>query len=122
MESVEAVATYHDPCELGRLSGIFEPPREVLRRIQGLEFKELPRNRFTCRCCGGGGLIEATNPDIASKMRTKKLDEAKQIGAEKIVSSCPSCFLGISEAIDERGSSTEMLDIAEIAASAIGLK
>lgn len=121
-ESVRTVASYHDPCELGRLCGVYEPPREVLKRVPGLKLRELSKSRSLSRCCGGGGLINITMPEIASKMKARKLDEAKEVGTDKIVSSCPSCLLSISEAIDKSHSSIEMLDITEIVTEAMGLK
>ena len=113
--------TYHDPCELGRHCGVYEPPRDVLKLIPGLKFRELPKSSFLTHCCGGGGLIKITNHDIALKLSLKKLDEARSVGAENIVSSCPTCLLNVSEAIDECNSSIEMLDITEVVAKALGL-
>jgi Fe-S oxidoreductase len=47
--------TYHDPCYLGRHNGIFDAPREILKRIPGLELLEMPDTRIDSLCCGGGG-------------------------------------------------------------------
>ncbi|MFO7665596.1 MAG: (Fe-S)-binding protein, partial [Desulfobacterales bacterium] len=47
--------TYHDPCYLGRHNGIYEEPREVLKKIPGLELREMPDALKDSLCCGGGG-------------------------------------------------------------------
>ena len=119
--AAETVA-YHDPCELGRPLGIFAPPREVLKRIPDLRFKELPKSKSLTHCCGGGGLLKATNPEIASKLGLKKVEEAKSIGAQSLISACPSCLLNISEAIDRSNSPMRTMDITEAVAKAMGLK
>jgi Fe-S oxidoreductase len=115
----EKTVTYHDPCELGRYCGVYEAPRKVLENIPGLNFIELYRNKNNCTCCGGGGMLKLTNPELALKIAFKKLDEAKSVGANTIVSGCASCKLNISDAIRTSKAEMEMLDIAEIAASAL---
>ena len=52
---IEKKVTYHDPCDLGRALKIFEEPRDLLKRIPGLQLVEMSRNRLRARCCGGGG-------------------------------------------------------------------
>jgi Fe-S oxidoreductase len=115
----EKLVTYHDPCELGRHCGVYEAPRKVLENIPGLKFTELPKIKNNCTCCGGGGMLKLTNPELALKIAFKKLDEAKSVGANTIVSGCASCKLNISDAIRTSKAEMEMLDIAEIAASAL---
>ena len=83
---------------------------------------ELPNNRFLTRCCGGGGILKATNPEIALNLAQKKLDEARRVKAEIIASSCPSCKLNLSDAIAASEDSVQMLDITEIVAWAMNLK
>ena len=60
--------TYHDPCDIGRACQIFEEPRSILRRIPGVEFVEMARNRMDARCCGGGGGLQAYTSDLASEI------------------------------------------------------
>lgn len=115
------VLTYHDPCEIGRHCNIYEEPRKILENIPKLKFIELPKTKKDCRCCGGGGLLKATNPELALKIASKKLDETKETGAEIIASACPACKLNLSDAIEEREAKIEMLDITEIVARALGV-
>ncbi len=52
---LKATVTFHDPCYLGRVNGVYDEPRELLRAIPGVELTEMPHNRETSLCCGGGG-------------------------------------------------------------------
>jgi Fe-S oxidoreductase/predicted DNA-binding transcriptional regulator YafY len=52
---VEATITFHDPCYLGRVNNVFDPPRELLRAIPGVELVEMTHTRENSLCCGGGG-------------------------------------------------------------------
>ena len=114
--------TYHDPCELGRISGVFEAPRKILNHIS--EFIELPKIREESRCCGAGGVLKITNPELALKVGFKKIDEIESLeslGVDTIVSACPACHLNIEEVIRERDSYLKMRDITQIVAEALGL-
>lgn len=51
----EALVTFHDPCYLGRVNGIFEEPRQLLQAIPGVELVEMSHNHESSLCCGGGG-------------------------------------------------------------------
>jgi len=120
--SLGVKAIYHDPCDLGRHLGLYEPPRTVLRMVPGLSLAEFERNKATAACCGGGGMLKATYPDLALTLASKKLEGARSANAEVIVSSCPACKLNISDAIAASGSSVRMLDITEVVAEAMGLR
>jgi len=84
--------TYHDPCYLGRHNGIYEEPREILKRIPGLELVEMANSREDSLCCGmGGGRIwmETAKGERFSDLR---LEQAIGVGAEVLVTSCPYCI------------------------------
>ena len=54
-QEVKARVAYHDPCYLGRVNGIFDEPRALLKAIQGIDLVEMSHNHVTSLCCGGGG-------------------------------------------------------------------
>lgn len=112
---------YHDPCEMGRLLGVYEPPRAVLRSVPGLRLVELPKSRQLTRCCGGGGVLKATNPDMSLRLAVRKVEEARSLGAEALVSTCPACRMNIMDGIAESGGEFQMLDLTEVVARAMGL-
>jgi len=118
-KQVKGKAIYHDPCEIGRLGGLYDQPRRVLKTIPGLTLLELPKTRELTRCCGGGGVLKAVFPDIALKLALKKLGEVQAVGADTIISGCPSCKLNISDAVAEGEASIQVLDISEIIAEAM---
>jgi glycolate oxidase len=83
-------ATYHDPCHLGRMLGIFEEPREILRII-GVEITEMEHNRYFSTCCGGGGGLRAIDDKLSIDIAKNRVRDAFNVGAEMIVTVCPTC-------------------------------
>jgi Fe-S oxidoreductase len=83
---------YHDPCYLGRHNGIYDEPREVLKKIPGLDLREMADMREKSLCCGmGGGRIwmETAKNERFSDIR---LQQALDAGAEELVTACPYCI------------------------------
>ena len=83
-------ATYHDPCHLGRMLGIFEEPREILRSL-GVEIVEMEHNRSFSTCCGGGGGLRAVDDKLSIEIAKNRVRDAFDSGAETIVTVCPTC-------------------------------
>jgi len=81
--------TYHDPCHLGRLGGVFEEPREIVKAVA--ELVEMPNNRYESRCCGAGAGLQSAFPKLSKDLAAKRVAEAKATGAAAIVTSCPFC-------------------------------
>lgn len=84
--------TYHDPCHIGRHMGIYEPPREVLKNIPGIELIEMDRNRQNAWCCGSGGGVRSAFKKMSAFAANERIMEAKETKAEAIVSCCPFCL------------------------------
>ena len=81
--------TYHDPCYLGRHNGIYDEPREVLKKIPGLELIEMADSLENSLCCGGGGgriWMETSKGERFSDLR---LEQAVEVGAEVLVTVLP---------------------------------
>ena len=92
--------TYHDACRLGRHMGVYEPPREVLSAIPGVELAELENNRDKCLCCGVSGWISC---DAETKLlQMDKLMEAKRTGAQVMLTFCPKCQIHLNCAQNDR--------------------
>ncbi len=108
--------TYHDPCYLGRHNDIYEEPREVLKKIPGLELIELAESRQESLCCGGGGgriWMDTPREDRFSDLRLKQAEETK---AEVLATSCPYCITNFEESRLNLGyeKKIEIKDITEI--------
>jgi Fe-S oxidoreductase len=89
--------TYHDPCYLGRHNGIYDPPRELLRKLPGLELVEMIDSRQDSLCCGGGGgRIWAETPK-EERFSDLRVAQAKEAGAEVLATSCPYCISNFEE-------------------------
>jgi len=93
------VVAYHDPCHLGRYSGIYEEPREVIDLLGG-KIIENHFNRADAYCCGGGGGVRANFPELAKDIAKKKVSYiSPDVG--KIISPCGLCYSNIKSASDK---------------------
>jgi heterodisulfide reductase subunit D len=114
LKPVEMKVTYHDPCDLGRNSGIYEEPREVLKAIPGLELVEMAANKALANCCGGGGNVEMVNPDLAAAVADRKMEEILATGAEAVVTSCQQCYRTMATRMRRRGLDLKVFDLTDI--------
>ena len=88
----EKKVTYHDPCYLGRHNGIYDEPREVLKKVPGLELIEMPDCRVDSLCCGGGGGRVWMETQKGERFGDLRIEQAMGVGAEELVTSCPYCI------------------------------
>jgi len=109
-------ATYHDPCHLGRHMGIYDPPREIIAAIPGLEFTEMPRTRELAYCCGAGGGVKSAYPEWALDTARDRVQEALDTGAEVLITVCPFCERNLRDAVDDMGAKLEVVDLLELVA------
>ncbi len=82
--------TYHDPCRLGRMSNVYDAPREVLNKIPGIKLLEMENNRVDADCCGVSAYISCNqNSKLLQESRIK---QAIETGAEYLITTCPKCL------------------------------
>jgi Fe-S oxidoreductase len=81
--------TYHDPCRLGRLAGIYDAPRRLLGNLPGVDLVEMPRSRENGVCCGTSGWMNCSS--CSKEIQLQRLDEARATGADELVTACPKC-------------------------------
>lgn len=112
----EKKVTYHDPCYLGRHNGIFDQPRQVLKRALGCDVTELADTRESSLCCGGGGGGIWMDRKKGERFSDLRLQQAVDVGAQILATACPYCIVNFE---DSRLSlpdseSIEVKDITEI--------
>jgi Fe-S oxidoreductase len=113
---------YHDPCYLGRHNGIYDEPREVLKKIPGLELVEMPDSRRDSLCCGGGGGRIWMETPKGERFSDLRLEQAVGVGAEVLVTSCPYCLTNFEDSRLNRedGADIEIKDLTEVVREAMG--
>lgn len=111
---VERVVTYHDPCDLGRRSGVFDEPRYVLNSIPGIELREMANHHQNSLCCGGGGNVETFSPDTVNEAARRRLLQAQATGAQYVVSACQQCMRTLFNGARKNRIRVRAVDISEI--------
>ncbi len=109
LELSERVFTYHDPCELGRGSGIYAAPREVIGSV-GL-LSEPEHTGADALCCGASLANSELSYPQTTKIAAKMTDELESTGAQTIITSCPLCKKTIASQ-----SKVEVMDLCEVVA------
>lgn len=114
--------TYHDSCYLGRYNGIFEPQREILKRL-GADGKlvEMPRSRNKGLCCGGGGGRMWLEENTGSRINQLRIQDALDVQAKTVASACPFCMTMLEDGAKGKGVDETLArkDIAELVAEAL---
>ena len=111
--------TYHDPCDLGRKSGIYDEPREILKSIPGVKFTEMKFNRENAFCCGGGGNLEMNDPVLGGKVAQLRITQALDKKAEIIVTACQQCKRTLAGGARQLRARIKVMDLSEFMLSAL---
>jgi Fe-S oxidoreductase len=99
--------------------GVYEPPRDVIRSIPGIDLVEMERIKEYAFCCGAGGGVIDAYPDFAAWTALERIEEARATGAEAMVTACPWCRSNFVDALDQSGEKFKILDIVELVDQAI---
>ncbi len=99
--------------------GIYDPPRDVLKSIPGLELLEMQRKREYAWCCGAGGATREAYPEFSLWTAGERIEEAKTTGASAIVTACSGCERNFLDAISQRGEKMRVFDISELVRQSI---
>ena len=108
--------TVHDPCHLGRGQGLASTVRTVLRAVPGLDLAEM---REPDRCCGFGGVMRATHPELSTAIGSAKARDILGTGAPLAVTGCPGCRMQISDALRRRDATIEVVHTVQVLARAL---
>ena len=112
--------TFHDPCYLGRANGVYEAPRELLRKLD-VELVEMRKCKTNGLCCGAGGAQMFKEPEPGNKdINVERTEQALEVKPDIIAAGCPFCNTMMTDGIKskEKEGSIEVMDVAEMIASA----
>lgn len=111
--------TFHDSCHAGRAQGIYEPPRDMLKAIPGIDYVEMEHNREEGICCGSVVTLVGEMP-VAPKLGCARLQEAIEAGADTVVALCPCCQVQLRDSASKGHMDLEVDDLARVVATAAG--
>jgi Fe-S oxidoreductase len=107
--STAETITYHDPCRLGRLAGIYETPRRLLQMLPQTQLTEMERNREHALCCGTSAWMECSS--YSKAIQSERLHEALQTGAQTLITACPKCQIHLMCAQNTTEADLNIIDI-----------
>ncbi len=110
---------FHDSCHIGRAQGIYEPPRDMLKAMPGVELVEMEHNREDGLCCGSVLTLVGEKP-VAPILGGHRLQEALDVGAEKIVALCPCCQVQLRDSAAKNEMDIHVTDLARFFAESLG--
>jgi len=124
--AVTARVTYHDPCYLGRHNDVYDPPRQVVDTVAGLEKVEMGRCRSRGFCCGAGGARFYMEETIGKRVNHERIDEALELHPDLVSTACPFCMVMLDDAVADKTGRGELeqgqvrvVDVAQILAESL---
>jgi heterodisulfide reductase subunit D len=101
------------------VNGVYDAPRQILRMIPGLRLIEMQRVREYAFCCGGGGGVPETHPNVARSASQQRIEEAKAMGAESMVTACQHCRQNLTRWQEDEP--MPVVDLVDLVYEATGL-
>jgi glycolate oxidase iron-sulfur subunit len=105
--------TYHDPCHLSNVQGVRKQPRNLLKRVEGLELRELA-DSFPVRCCGSAGIYNITHTPMALALLDRKMGDINATGAELVVSANPGCLMQLEWGVKRSGKKMQVKHLVQV--------
>jgi len=117
-KTIEQTVTYHDACHLCHAQQIRTQPRQLLGMIPGLKLETLAESEI---CCGAAGSYNLTEPEMASRLGNRKVDNIEATNAKMVVTGNAGCALQIQAVLKERGHDMSVVHPIELLAESYGL-
>jgi Fe-S oxidoreductase len=116
--AVNEKITFHDSCYLGRYNDVYDPPREILKAIPGVELVEIERNREKAMCCGAGGGLMWMEEETGHRINVARTEQALETNSSVISSACPYCLTMLSDGtkakeVEEKVSTYDVAELLE---------
>jgi L-lactate dehydrogenase complex protein LldE len=111
---LNGIATYHDSCSALRECHIKESPRKLLKKVKGLELREM---NDTETCCGFGGTFAVKYEAISIGMADQKVENAVKSGAGIMVSTDLSCLMHLDSYMKTQNKNIRVMHLADVLAT-----
>jgi len=112
LAKLERTVTYHDPCHLSnRFAKITTQPRQLLRSIPGLAYRELPEADW---CCGAAGTYTFRRHAEAVGVLERKMGNVERTGATIVATECPACMMHLTYGARRRGLSVAVRHVSQL--------
>ncbi len=115
----KTTVTLHDSCHIGRVSSVYDAPRDLIKAIPGVKLVEMEHNREWAHCCGSV-LTLIKDPPVAADIGKFRMDEAIATGAKKLLALCPCCEFQFRVTAKKKQLPIETVDLARFATSVLG--
>ena len=120
-QPIERIVTYHDPCRLNKRTGIHQSPREILRAIPGLTFKDVDHVTQWSYCSGAGAGLSIERPDLTAEISRRRIARAAELEVDTLVSACVWSERPLSQQGAQSDPRIDVVDLMELVAQAAGL-
>jgi glycolate oxidase iron-sulfur subunit len=111
MGRVNATVTYQDSCHLAHGQRIRSAPRQLLRAIPGLEFREMPGADL---CCGSAGIYNVVQTEMAMQILERKMDSVNTTQAQIVATANPGCMLQLQAGVRLHGKEQRVMHVVEL--------
>jgi glycolate oxidase iron-sulfur subunit len=88
----DIVVAYHSACSLQHGQKITQAPKELLSK-NGFVVKDVPESHL---CCGSAGTYNILQPDIANRLRDRKVANIAMVGPDMIAAGNIGCMVQIA--------------------------
>jgi glycolate oxidase iron-sulfur subunit len=109
--AIDAAVTYQEPCHLVHAQRISAAPRRLLALIPGLRFVEMDESAV---CCGSAGIYNLTEPEMAARLRRRKVAAIARTGATIVVTANPGCAMQVTAGLREAGYRATVRHLVEL--------
>jgi glycolate oxidase iron-sulfur subunit len=114
---VSAKVTYQDSCHLSHGQKVRAAPRQILKAIPGLEFREMPGSEI---CCGSAGVYNVVQNEMSMALLDKKMASVALAQANVIATANPGCLLQLRAGVERQQSGHRVVHVVELLDEAYG--
>jgi glycolate oxidase iron-sulfur subunit len=108
---IDATVTYQEPCHLVHAQRVSGAPRRLLAKIPGLRLVEMDESAL---CCGGAGIYNLTQPEMAARLQRRKVAAIERTGASIVATANPGCALQVTAGLRDARRRTTVKHIVEL--------